>query len=105
MTKAERQRIELEMSRKTYESIPTEEMLEKVRYIEGVLNAKLDLWSDEETYKKYQKINTLNLSDKRLMIVYSLLDGSVAKTATFFSVNRKTIITNIERIKEQLGLC
>lgn len=105
MTKAERQRIELEMSRKTYESIPTEEMLEKVRYIEGVLNAKLDLWSDEETYKKYQKINTLNLSDKRLMIVYSLLDGSVAKTATFFSVNRKTVITNIERIKEQLGLC
>lgn len=105
MTKAERQRIELEMSRKTYESIPTEEMLEKVRYIEGVLNTKLDLWSDEETYKKYQKINTLNLSDKRLMIVYSLLDGSVAKTATFFSVNRKTVITNIERIKEQLGLC
>ena len=105
MTKAERQRIELEMSRKTYESIPTEEMLEKVRYIEGVLNAKLDLWSDEETYKKYQKINELNLSDKRLMIVYSLLDGSIAKTATYFSVNRKTVITNIERIKEQLGLC
>ena len=105
MTKAERQRIELEMSRKTYESIPTEEMLEKVRYIEGVLSAKLDLWSDEETYQKYQKINELNLSDKRLMIVYSLLDGSVAKTATYFSVNRKTIITNIERIKEQLGIC
>ena len=105
MTKAERQRIELEMSRKTYDSIPTEDMLEKVRYIEGVLNAKLDLWSDEETYQKYQKINTLNLSDKRLIIVYSLLDGSVAKTATFFSVNRKTIQSSVERIKEQLGLC
>lgn len=102
MTK--KQLIELEFSRKTYETIPTEEMAKKVTELEKVLQQKLEIWGDEEIYKKYQKLNKLNLSDRRLMIVFSLLDGSVAKTATFFSVNRKTILTNILRIKEQIGL-
>lgn len=102
MTKKER--IELEFSRKTYETIPTEEMSKKVTELENILQQKLEIWDDEETYAKYQKLNNLNLSDRRLMIVYSLLDGSVAKTATYFKVNRKTILTNILRIKELIGL-
>ena len=92
------------MSRKTYETITNAEMLEKVRYLEGVLQQKLDIWSDDEQYEKFQKINKLNLSDRRLMLVYSIMDGSIAKTATFYNVNRKTILTNIERIKEQIGI-
>lgn len=80
-------------------------MCEKVNYLEDVLNEKLNIWSDEETFEKYQKINSLNLSDKRLLLVFSILDGSIAKTATYFSVDRRTVITNIERIKNQLGLC
>jgi len=102
MTK--KQLIELEFSRKTYETITNAEMLEKVRYLEGVLQQKLDIWSDDEQYEKFQKINKLNLSDRRLMLVYSIMDGSVAKTATFYKVNRKTILTNILRIKTDLGL-
>lgn len=102
MTK--KQLIELEFSRKTYETISNAEMLEKVRYLEGVLQQKLDIWSDDEQYEKFQKINKLNLSDRRLMLVYSILDGSIAKTATFYGVNRKTILTNILRIKEQIGI-
>lgn len=103
MTK--KQLIELEFSRKTYETISNVEMLEKVRYLEGVLQQKLDIWSDDEQYEKFQKINKLNLSDRRLMLVYSILDGSIAKTATFYGVNRKTILANIERIKtEELKL-
>lgn len=102
MTK--KQLIELEFSRKTYETIPTEEMSKKVTELEKVLQQKLEIWDDEETYAKYQKLNNLNLSDRRLMIVYSLLDGSVAKTATYFKVNRKTILTNILRIKDLIGL-
>lgn len=102
MTK--KQLIELEFSRKTYETISNTEMLEKVRYLESVLQQKLDLWGDEQEYSKFQKINKLNLSDRRLMLVYSIMDGSIAKTATFYNVNRKTILTNIERIKEQIGI-
>ena len=102
MTK--KQLIELEFSRKTYETITNAEMLEKVRYLESVLQQKLDLWGDEQEYSKFQKINKLNLSDRRLMLVYSILDGSIAKTATFYGVNRKTILTNILRIKEQIGI-
>lgn len=92
------------MSRKTYETITNAEILEKVRYLEGVLQQKLDIWSDDEQYEKFQKINKLNLSDRRLMLVYSIMDGSIAKTATFYNVNRKTILTNILRIKEQIGI-
>lgn len=99
-----KERIQLEMSRKTYETITNTEMLEKVRYLESVLQQKLDIWSDDEQYEKFQKINKLNLSDRRLMLVYSILDGSIAKTATFYGVNRKTILTAIERIKEQIGI-
>jgi len=102
MTKKER--VELEFSRKTYETITNTEMLEKVRYLEGVLQQKLDIWSDDEQYEKFQKINKLNLSDRRLMLVYSIMDGSIAKTATFYKVNRKTILTNILRIKELLNI-
>ena len=102
MTKKQLQ--ELEFSRKTYETIDNKQMLEKVRYLESVLQEKLDLWGDEQEYSKFQKINKLNLSDRRLMLVYSILDGSIAKTATFYRVNRKTILTNILRIKELLNI-
>lgn len=92
------------MSRRTYDVIPTEDMAKSVGEIEKVLNKKLNEWDDEDIYNKYQLLNRLNLSDRRLMIVYSLLDGSVTKTASYFKVNKKTILTNIERIKEILNI-
>ena len=102
MTKAEKERLELEFARKTYETIPTQEMTEKVRELEEVLNKKINIWDNEDTYNKFQRINKLNLSDKRLLLVFSILGGSIARTASYFGVNRRTIITNIERIKETL---
>lgn len=102
MTKAEKERLELEFARKTYETIPTQEMTEKVRELEEILNKKINEWDNEDTYNKFQRINKLNLSDKRLLLVFSILGGSIAKTASYFGVNRRTIITNIERIKETL---
>jgi hypothetical protein len=103
MTK--KQLLELEFSKKKYDVLPdNKDVAEKVRYLEGVLQQKLDLWGDEQEYNKFKKINSLNLSDRRLMLVYSIMDGSVAKTATFYKVNRKTILTNILRIKTDLGL-
>lgn len=103
MTKKEM--IELEFSKKKYDVLPdNKDVADKVRYLESVLQQKLDLWGDEQEYSKFQKINKLNLSDRRLMLVYSIMDGSIAKTATFYNVNRKTILTNILRIKEQIGI-
>lgn len=103
MTK--KQLLELEFSKKKYDVLPdNKDVAEKVRYLEGVLQQKLDLWGDEQEYNKFKKINSLNLSDRRLMLVYSIMDGSVAKTATFYKVNRKTILTNILRIKELLNI-
>ena len=98
MTKKER--LELEFSKKKYDVLPdNKEIKEKVRYLEEILSKKLDIWDNKEIYDKYQKINSLNLSDKRLILVYSIFDGSIARTATFFRVNRKTVLTNLERIK------
>lgn len=102
MTKKEL--IELAFSKKTYDVIPTEDMAKRVGEIEQILQKKLEIWDDENVYNKYQSLNRLNLSDRRLMIVYSLLDGSVTKTASYFKVNKKTILTNIERIKEILNI-
>jgi len=102
MTKKEL--IELAFSKKTYDVIPTEDMAKRVGEIEQILQKKLEIWDDENVYNKYQSLNKLNLSDRRLMIVYSLLDGSVTKTASYFKVNKKTILTNIERIKEILNI-
>lgn len=97
MTK--RERIQLDLSRRTYERIPTPEMAAKVSELEKVLNEGLDIWSDELQYKRFQAVYRLNLSDRRLILVYSLLDGSVPRTATYFGVSRKTIQTNLDRIK------
>lgn len=103
MTK--KQLLELEFSKKKYDILPdNKDVAEKVRYLEGVLQQKLDLWGDEQEYNKFKKINSLNLSDRRLMLVYSIMDGSIARTASLFGVNRKTILTNILRIKTDLGL-
>lgn len=104
MTKAERQRIELEFAKKTYETIPTTEMLEKVREYEELLKQELTVWGDEDAHNRLQLLNRLNLSDRRLLIVFSILGGSVIRTATYFGVNRKTISLNINRIREELGI-
>lgn len=104
MTKAEKQRLELEFARKKYDVIPTAEMRDKVTEIEEILASDLTIWDDIEIYNKYKAINNLNLSDKRLLIVFSVLDGSIARTATYFGVNRKTVISNIERIKNELKI-
>ncbi len=103
MTKKEQ--LELQFAKKKYDVLPdNKNIVETVRYLESVLQQKMDVWSDEQEYEKFQKINKLNLSDRRLMLVFSILDGSIAKTATAFGVNRKTILSNIERIKNEMNL-
>lgn len=102
MTK--RELMELEFAKKTYTEIPTSEMRQKVMELEKSLEKGLTVWDDEEQYHKLQKINKLNISDRRLLLVFSILDGSVVKTAAYFSVSRRTIQNNINRIRGELGL-
>ena len=97
-----RQLMELEFARKRYDQLPTEEIRNKVMELEKSLDGKLNIWDDEQTYAKYKMINSLNLSDKRLLLVFSIFDGSVPKTATYFSVSRRTILNNVQRIKEEI---
>lgn len=98
MTK--REKIELEFSRRKYDIIPTEEMATKVMELEHSLDNDLGLWDDEYVYDSMQRLKRLNTSDRRLLLVYSILDSSIIKTAAYFKVSRKTILNNINRIKE-----
>ena len=77
-------------------------MRKKVMELEKSLENKLGLWDDEDIHNKLQKLNKLDVSDRRLLLVYSILDSSVVKTASYFNINRKTIQNNINRIKELL---
>lgn len=104
VTKKEKELRELQFSRIKYDVIPTAEMAKRVSEVESILSEPLTIWGDEHLMRKYQLINSLNLSDKRLLIVYSLLDGSLVKTAAYFGVSKKTIATNISRIKSEMGL-
>ena len=90
----------MEFSRRKYDVIPTEEMATKVMELEHILDSDLGLWDDECVYDNMQKLKRLNTSDRRLLLVYSILDSSIIKTASYFKVSRKTILTNINRIKE-----
>lgn len=100
MTKSERERLELEFARKQYNVLPTEEMARKVTELEKMLDNDLEIWDDEFVYESMQRLKRLNVSDRRLLLVYSILDSSIIKTASYFRVSRKTVLSNINRIKE-----
>lgn len=100
----QREKIELEFSRRKYDIIPTEEMSKKVTELEHSLDSDLGLWDDEDVFNDLQRLKRLNTSDRRLLLVYSILDSSVIKTASYFKVSRKTILNNINRIKEILDV-
>ena len=74
----------------------------KVKQVEEFLNEPMDIWSDEEEYESLQKVNNLSLEEKRLYIVFALLDCSIPKVAKLFKVDVKTIKTRIDEISEKI---
>lgn len=74
----------------------------KVKQVEEFLNEPMDIWSDEEEYESLQKVNNLSLEEKRLYIVFALLDCSLPKVAKLFRVDVKTIKTRIDEISEKI---
>lgn len=74
----------------------------KVKQVEEFLNEPMSIWSDEEEYESLQKVNNLSLEEKRLYIVFALLDCSLPKVAKLFRVDVKTIKTRIDEISEKI---
>lgn len=79
-----------------------EALCSKVKQVEEFLCEPMDIWSDEEEYETLQKVNNLNLEEKRLYIVYALLDCSIGRVAELFKVDVKTIRTRIDEIKDKI---
>lgn len=90
------------MPKKNYSNPGT--MRDDVVEIENIINDKINsIWADDFQRTFFLKLNKLNLSDKRLFIVYSLLDHSIIKTAKFFKVDRGTCRVAINKIKQILN--
>lgn len=79
-----------------------EVLCSKVKQVEEFLNEPMSIWSDEEEYESLQKVNNLSLEEKRLYIVFALLDCSLPKVAKLFRVDVKTIKTRIDEISEKI---
>ena len=75
-----------------------EVLCSKVKQVEEFLNEPMDIWSDEDEYESLQKVNNLSLEEKRLYIVFALLDCSIPKVAKLFKVDVKTIKSRIDEI-------
>lgn len=74
----------------------------KVKQVEEFLNEPMDIWSDEEEYESLQKVNNLSLEEKRLYIVFALLDCSLPRVAKLFRVDVKTIKSRIDEILNKI---
>lgn len=76
---------------------------DEVTEVESIMAEKLDsIWTDPSEREYYLKLMNLTLSDRRLWIVYSLLNHSIIKTARHFHCHRGTIRDAITNIKLQL---
>lgn len=89
-------------SKKDYSNI--NDMRDDVTEVEDIISEKVgSIWTDDTEREYYLKLMDLTLSDRRLWIVYSLLNHSIIKTARHFHCHRGTIRDAITNIKSQLG--
>ena len=78
------------------------ELATKVKEVEEIISEPLTIWSDDDEISAYRSVADLPLEERRLFIVYSLLDCSVTKVAKLLCVDRKTIDNRIFEIKQKL---
>lgn len=78
------------------------ELATKVKEVEEIILEPLTIWTDDDEFSAYQSVADLPLEERRLFIVYSLLDCSVTKVAKLLCVDRKTIDNRIFEIKQKL---
>lgn len=104
MTAPNGRRSKKEMNKKTYHIVQGKLRREVTDLEQTMVSAVDDIWTDDVVRDYYCKILSLDLSDRRLWLVYSLLNHSIVKTSSYFRVDRKTISKNIDRIKNKMNL-
>lgn len=78
------------------------ELSKKVSEVENIISEPLDIFTDEDEFNAFRSIADLPIEERRLFIVYALLDCSIPKVAKLFKVDVKTIKTRIDEIKQKL---
>lgn len=82
-----------------------DKMRDDIMYLEHLIVKTIDsIWSDEETIKKYKKIMSLDIDERRLYLTYCILDENYNKTARYFDISRKVVSQVINEIKNKLNL-
>ena len=80
-----------------------DEMREDIFYLEELIMKTINnIWADEEVIKKYKKIMTLEIDERRLYLTYCILDEKINKTARYFDFNRKIVAMIINDIKKKI---
>lgn len=80
------------------------ELKNDIIYLEQYLQANIDsIWGDEKLNIEFNKLMNLDIDERRLYLVYVLLNQSVIKTSKYFQVDRKTVSLIIKNIKDKLG--
>ena len=84
------------------------ELKDDVIFLETYIKSNLEsIWGVDELNIEYRKLMNLDVDERRLFLVYILLNQSIVKTSRYFEVDRKTVSTVIRYIKDkiQLGGC
>ena len=81
------------------------ELSRKVKEVEEIISNPLTIWTDDDEWIAYRSVSELPLEERRLFIVYSLLDCSVTKVAKLLKVDTKTIKSRIDDIMKKLKKC
>lgn len=80
------------------------ELTVKVKELEEIINEPLTIFTDDDEWIAYKSVSNLPVEERRLFIVYSLLNCSISKVSNLFKVDRKTIESRISEIKRKLKI-
>ena len=78
------------------------ELTKKVKEVEEIISEPKNIWTDDDEWSAFHIVYTLPLEERRLFIVFALLDCSLPKVAKLFRVDVKTIKTRIDEISEKI---
>lgn len=75
-----------------------------VIYLEKLMYQTVDsIWVDDIIISKYKSILNLDIDERRLYLVYIILNESIKQTALYFKIDRKTVSYFITEIKNKLN--
>lgn len=78
------------------------ELSKKVTEVEEIISEPLDIFTDEDEWKAFRSVADMPIEERRLFIVYALLDCSIPRVARLFKVDVKTIKTRIDEIMNKI---